>query len=490
MANSSDVNTDKNKPSYRSIASMTLAPSLKLTSDLWGSALDIRQKGTEYLTQFNKEPNSKYEARKDRSVFQNEFRESIERMAGMVFRSDPKPDDLPQPIDAMMTDVNLCGDSFWKFAIDAFEKYLRDGNGGILVDMPPLSESAQAKLAAGGQLTLADRSNDRPFWVFYEASQIVNARYRKDGSRQVLEQITLEERTLEADGAFGEREVVRYRVLRPGSWAVYEQKTEDDLVIVAEGDTAVPEILFFTFTDLDEKPPLLTLALLNILNYNQKSDYDDVCHVVCTPLRVQKYAAKEDADVASKVQTASPGVGLKIWGDQSDVFYAEIEGKGLERARERYLDVQKDMAAIGVGMFGPVDGAAAKTASEVMDNAGQRQSRLARFARNFENTVEKAFYATAQFFQSIGMPGIDLDETEADARIKLKIDYDRLTFSFAQLNFFSDLVDSQKLSLQTFLQYLGQHADMPDDFNGELEMERIAAVNTPIASEVEPEPAN
>lgn len=490
-AASGTANDPKASPDYKSAAYQKLAPSWKMTCDLWGSSLDIRNLNEEYLPRFKKEPAEKYAERKANSVFENDFRLTIETMAGMVFRKDPKPEGVAPQIDDLFADIDQCGNSFWSWALDAFEMYLRDGNGYIYIDAPQLKEEIAEKMAEGVQPTLADRQGDKPFWVFYKASQVANARYEKRGSREVLAQISLEETTREPDGDFGEKQVTRYRVLRPGSWQLFAQneKTKAYDVLVDEGVTGLDYIPLIPIDEMDSIPPLLTLALLNVLNYNQTSDYDNICHLVCTPRFVQKYDKKEDAEAAGAMQTASPSVGLRIWGEHASASYVEVEGKGMELARERYQDVKSQMGRIGVGMLAPTDLTAIRTATEIVDTASQRQSKLARFARNFENAVEKALYTTAEIINGIlGSSTINLDDAEQTAKMKLQIDYDRLTFTMDQIQFFSDLVDGGKLSLETFLKWLRQVMDMPADFDPEQELKKIAAVNTIVTEKMPPKP--
>jgi len=469
----------KNEPDFQSAAHRKLAPAWKITEDLWGSSLDIRQKSDEYLPKFRKEPNEKYEDRKNNSVFENEFRLSIETMAGKVFKTNPQPKEVDPLILELFTDIDLCGNSLWKFLLDAFEMYLRDGNGYIYVDSPPLKEETAKKIAEGQKPTLADREGDRPYWVFYKASQVLKTKTEKIGSREVLSQVTIKEVTIEDDGEFGEKEVTRIRRLNVGSFQVYEQDDKKKWNSKETGTTGLDYIPLFPITDMLSQPSMLTLAMLCIQNYNQKSDYDNICHLVCTPQQVRQYDTKEDAAAAAADQTASPGVGIKGWGEHFSVTYVEVEGKGMQLAQNRYKDVEQQIAKYGVGMFVPAEMTAIRTATEVIDNAGTRESKLARLTRDFENCVERALYATADIINKIrGSKTINLEDAEQKAKLKLKIDYDRLTFNMEQVGFFSDLVDSNKLSLRTFLTCLQTAMDLPDDFDVEKEMERIAAVNS------------
>lgn len=487
------ANNHNNEPDFKSAAYIKLAPAWKITQDLWGSALDIRNLETEYLPKFTKEPEKKYEERKNNSVFENEFRLAIETMAGKVFRENPKPDDVDPLIEELFTDIDMCGNSLWKFLLDAFEIYLRDGNGYIYVDAPPLKEETAKKVAAGEKPTLGDRAGDRPYWVFYKASQVLKTRYTKIGSREELSQATIKETTIEDDGEYGEKEVTRIRKLNIGSFQVYEKTEKDNKWVPAAGEgmsgtTGLDYIPLFAIADLFSQPPMLSLGLLCILNYNQKSDYDSICHLVCTPQQVRRYDSKQDALDSAKDQTASPGVGIKGWGQHFSVTYAEVEGKGMQLAQSRYKDVESQIAKYGVGMLAPTEMTAIRTATEVIDNAGTRESKLARLTRDFENCVERALYATAEMINAIrGKDEINLEDAEQKAKLKLKINYDRLTFSLEQVTMFSDLVDSGKLSLKTFLTCLATAMDMPEDFEVDEELKRIAAV-TSIETEDDPKP--
>lgn len=463
-----------------------LSPEWKIVGDLWKSPLHIRNQGEEYLTKHKKEPDAKYERRRQDSVIINEFRAAIETMAGIGFRSDPRPEGVHAEIEALMPDIDLCGNSFWAFNLEHFQEYVRDGNGFLYIETQPLNENAKKKLQAGQTLTLADRDGDRPYWVYYKASQLINCRTEKKGSRSIFTQMTFEEQVTIPDGDFGEKQIVQHRILNIGSYRVMreaENKKGEFTVEFESGTAGLDEIMVIPIAELDTSPPLLTLAMLNLLHYNKTSDYDDICHIVCTPQQVRKYDTKQDAEAAQSDQTASPGVGIKIWGQHSSVTYAEVSGSGMDHARTRYQDVEQQMAKIGVGMLEPNDVASVRTATEVMDTSGQRKSKLAALMRKWQNAIEKALYATAKLINAIKNPGgskptIDLENEEERTKMRLKIDYERLTFTLEQLTFFSDLVDSGKLSLATFLEWLPQVADMPPGFDWKKELQKVANMDS------------
>lgn len=477
----------KDRSDFKSSAWESQINAWTLTSDLWQSPLYIREQGETYLEKFPKESDTKYAARlTKRSVPRNKFRESLETMAGMVFKTDPAPQEVPDILSELFTDIDACGNSLHSFLLTSFEKFLRDGGGAIWVDATPLTDSAREKAEKGEQLTAADREGDRPFWVFVEAKQIINFRYEKIGGIETLAQVTIECDEIEPDGEFGEVKVKRHYILRIGSFEVrrWDDKAQEFVVEPDKGgSTGLDEIPLIPLARFGTPPPLLDLAMLTVLYYNKLSDYDNICHYVCTPRQVIKLQEEGDAEKYKNLNQ-SADTGLLIYGEHSNAFYLEVKATGMEAADKRNADIAAEMAAIGVGMLAPTE-IAPKSATEVLDTAGQRQSKLARYAREFENVVEKAFYITAEVLRVInGTASIDLNESE-DVSLKLMMDFDRLTFTPERMQIFKDLMANGDFSRLTFFEILEKSEDMPENWTPELEVKRLKeeeATLTPVVN--------
>jgi hypothetical protein len=139
------------------------------------------------------------------------------------------------------------------------------------------------------------------------------------------------------------------------------------------------------------------------------------------------------------------------------------------------------MSAIGVGLLAPSE-IAPKSATEVLDTAGQRQSKLARYAREFENAIEKALFLTAEQENVIRPNSVNTAQAEASA-LRLTMDFDRLTFSPEQMAIFERMNASGKLSDLTFFELLQNVFDFPQGWTPEEEVKRKAAQRA-----MEPEP--
>jgi hypothetical protein len=468
----------KNRSDYKSAAYVAQEDAWKITHDLWQSSLYVRKKETAYLEKFKKEHPDKYTERLNRSVFTSDFRNTIETMAGMVFKDDPSPgakeadDDsteVPKAIADLFTDIDGCGNSLHEFLVHAFEMYLRDGNAHIFVDSPKAPKSEDGK-----PLTQADRANDRPIWILYTASQVISQRYETISGKEVLSQAVIEEKIIEPDGLYGEKEVLRHRILRRGSYAVEIQNEKKEWVADPNnpgGPTGLTEIPLVSIAEYGAVPMLLTLAMLNQLYYNKISDFDSWCHIACVPRQVIKLpdiaAADKYKDLAQTADT-----GLKIIGESADAFYLEPSGAGLEIAATRNAEIKSQMDAIGVGLLAPTQ-VGTKSATEVLDTAGQRQSKLARYARTFENAIEKAFYFTGEQWNVIRPGLVNMSDAEKQS-LKLKMDFDRLTFSPEQLAVFERLVANGDLSHLTLFEVLQNVVDFPPEWTPEVEAARLA----------------
>ena len=463
---------DNNSSAFTSNAWMAQQSAWEMTADLWESPLYIRDKGEKYLEKFAKENNLKYEARRLRSVPRNKFRESIETMAGMVFKADPAPEKVPDALKDLFTDIDAEGNSLHAFCITSFEKFLRDGGGAILVNATMLSDAAKEKAQNGEQLTAADRQGDRPFLNFIEARQIINHRYQKVNGVDVLMQVTIAFTEIEPDGEFGEIEVQKQLVLRPGEYIIYRQTDKDEWTVQESGGTGLNEIALVPLAPFGTPPPMLDMAMLTIKHYNMLSDFDEWVHYTCSPRQVLKFDNDSDAMKYGEVNQAV-NVGMKIYGQYAEAFYLQPTADGMDVAKERIADVAAEIAGIGVGMLQPSQ-VAPKSATEVLDTAGQRQSKLARYAREFENSLEKAFYFIAEYHNIInGGSKIDLDAAE-DIDVRLKMDFDKLTYDTDRIAFLKDLLMSGDLSHTTFYEMLPNFIEMPQGWTAEKERQRLS----------------
>lgn len=478
--------TDINSSGYKSQAWRTQIKAWERCYDLWQSPMYVQDKGEAFLRKFPLENPIKYQERLKQSVPQGKLRECIETMAGMVFKDDPAPMDAPKALAELFKDIDSRGNSLHSFLQTSFAKYLRDGGGAIHVDCTRLSPEAQAKVERGEQLTSADRAKDRPFWSWIDAKEMIN--YREYAVTGVVTPIliVIQKCEIEPAGMYGETEVLRnYIFLEDGTFEVeYWDEKKGTWVNEPDksGNTKLGEITISMAAPYGSQPPMLTLAMLDVLHYNKESDFDDWCHNACVPERIYNFDTKQDAQEWAAELKNSASTARAMWGQNAKAYFNEVGGKGIDIVGQRLEKIEARISALGVGMLSPSD-VAPKSATEVVDTAGQRQSKLAYFAREFENCVEKAFYFTLKILQQIGGAAVDLTQAEGTT-LKLKMDFDRLTFTPERLQVFKDLLANGDMSRLTFWELVEKSEDMPEDWTPELEIQRLDEEDTKLTQQM------
>lgn len=450
---------DKNSPAYHNEAHDAMEGAWDLMDHVCAGTLAIRSQGRVYLPMEPAEDVREYEQRLRRALFFNATERTLNALVGMVFRKEPKlSDDVPPPIVGLWENIDNTGTHGAVFAKEAFASAMKYGHGLIYVDMPP---------PLGPGATLADErlANRRPYWVFYEADQIVNWRYESINGQSVLTLLVLEEESTEPDGLYGEEEVCRYRVLRPGSWQLYREIEsiggKVEYVLEAEGVTPLSVIpvapIYARRTgNLTSKPFLLDLAMLNLTHYQKYSDYSTYLHIASRP--VLWFRGRNQA---KPLEPIGPYTFFDVDQDNGHVDFAETTGAALSAARTDLEDLKTQMAILGLSLLaGPSP--QPTTATEQLISKVQSDSDLATAARSLKDALEQCLLLTAVY---LGLPEGGSIELESMA--------DGLFLQPADLQAYSAMVANGQLSLETMWAVLERAGRLPEDFDPELESQRI-----------------
>lgn len=450
---------DKNSPAYHNAAHDEMEPAWDLMEDVCDGTVAIRRAGRTYLPMEPAEDIKEYEQRLRRALFFNATDRTLNALVGMVFRKEPRlSNDVPEPIAALWENIDNAGTHGAVFAKESFASTLKYGHGLIYVDMPP-------PLPAGATLADERRANLRPYWVFYEADQIVNWRYEMIDGQTVLTLLVLEEETTEPDGLYGADKICRYRVLRPGSWQLYREFKDPvgrtEYILEAEGTTSLPLVpiapIYARRTGyLTSKPFLLDLALLNITHYQKYSDYSTYLHIASRP--VLWFRGRNQA---KPLEPIGPYTFFDVDQEGGHVGFAETTGAALGAARTDLEDLKAQMATLGLSLLaGP--STQPTTATEQLITKVQADSDLATAARSLKDALEQALLLTGLY---LGM--------EEGGSLELESMTDGLTLTAQELQAYSAMVANGQLSIETMWSVLERAGRLPDDFDPEEEALRI-----------------
>jgi len=375
-------------PGYESRTYSEMSQRWHLPETLMGGTTAMRAAGARYLPQDDKESDGAWAARLHRSFLFNAFRKTVRGMTGKVFS---KPillkEDVPQAIAEMCEDVDREGRKLNLFAEEVFQTAMEYGLSHILVDMP---ESTVPNP------TLADdiREKRRPYLVHIKPRALIGFRSRKVGSQQVLTAIRIKEVTMEEDGAYGEREVIRVREITQTSWTLWVQDPKDgSWALEKEGPMTlglIPLVTVYTNRTgfMLAEPPLEDLAWMNVAHWQSSSDQRNILHVARVPILFSS-GLGEDAD------KLIIGPNRHIKGpENSKMGYVEHTGAAIDSGRNDLLDLQDYMRLMGLELLMPLNGGGQTATAKSLDYA-DANSPLQSMAMSLQDKLDLALHYAA-----------------------------------------------------------------------------------------------
>jgi hypothetical protein len=432
-----DTPKEVNSPAYRNVATERQAKPLVVVRDLAAGTERLRERGGAYLPMEAGESGQAYQVRLSRSLLFNTFVKVREGLIGMALKKNPELEpDVPAPLKQHVEDIDLAGTHLDVFAKDLFRDVIQDGHALILVDM-------EAPLPPGSTRADEIASGRRPYWVKYKKDQAINWKSDRINGETVLTQITLEECATEAEGEYGEKEVIRYRVLKlpkltektptrsavygAMEWALYEKRKvgdKEETIRVAGDRTSllrIPVVVIYSRRKglLESDPPLLDLAYLNIGHWQQWSDLNCQLRMLVPILHIKGEILNNPEATAEGAQkpTLKIGPGAVIQTDKDgDVSYASHDGSAIEATRQSLVDLEQRMSAVGLSIISQKQDTEVTATEKVMDQ-DERMSELASWLRNLKDGIESAFKIHAVDY--LGLPeggsiilGFDEPDTE------------------------------------------------------------------------------
>jgi len=375
-------------------------PRWKVVRDCLTGNDAVKRAGRLYLpmpnpTDTSKENCGRYDNYKERAVFYNVTRRTVDGWNGQVFSREPISR-FPDQMDDVWYDVDGAGTSIDQQAKLALGSVMGYGRGGLLVDYPHTEGPLTIKEIRDGFI--------RPTIHFYSPESIINWQMRKIGATYVPSLIVLKETTsgVASDG-FSIVSNNQCRVLRLTADERYQIETwvkaeKDDIwqlqsryYMIDPNGRPVNRILFFPLgigqnnfnIDLS---PTYDLAMLNIAHYRNSADYEDSCFMVGQPTPVVAGVTQEWVEEVFKgtIELGSRAViPLPVGGN---AMLLQVNPNSMTMEAMRHKEAQ--MVALGARII--KDDSVSKTLGESqMDEAGDA-SILATAAKNVSTAYSKA----------------------------------------------------------------------------------------------------
>lgn len=465
---------DGDLPSTMSPSAQAQANAVTICRDCFRGTEAIRDAGTAYLPKAPGEESTDYSARLSRSVFTNMFRRTVDGLVGLIFRKDPElSEDVPEIIAGTDTleghweNIDLAGTHGDVFLREIESDAMTAGHAAILVDFPN----------TGGKLRRDQEQSMgiRPWWVPIKKEQIKSWRTAVVNGHTVLTQIVIEEPAWVADGAFGEKRDVTYRVLRRDemgnvSFQVLRITKNKQVVVEAEGpilnQTEIPIAEITTSgrrSMFESDPPLLDIAYLNISHYQTTSDYATAIHKTNVPIFCTYGLNLTDENGQQMDLVVGPNAGINFRNSDGRAEYVSHSGQALGATRDALQDIQNDIGTLGLAMLAPQKRSAETAQAKRLDKS-QSDSALSVDARALQDGVENALKFHANYLR---LP--------VGGSVTINRDFEGLLMEAPVMTAYAALVRDAGFPPHLVLEALKQGGRIPEDVDlEEVEMEMMA----------------
>ncbi|MCZ4331092.1 DUF4055 domain-containing protein [Castellaniella denitrificans] len=358
----------------------------QLVADLLGGTRAMRAAAARRLPKWPNESTESYQARLSTATLFPALARTLGVMAGKPFsKALTYGDDVPARIREWCDDADLQGTNLHTFAAGMMEEALGYGTAGVLVEYP----------RTDGVRTVADERavNARPYLVRYNHNQILGWRSFRLSGVTVLTQLRLSESAEVEDGDYGTKAVDRVRVLRPGSWELWEEGEKGEYVLTDFGVTTLQKIPFVPFYGrktgfMAGVSPLLDLAHLNVKHWQSQSDQDTILHVARVPI----LAAITSDEGFELTVGASSAVRIPEGGD---LKFVEHGGAAIAAGRQSLQDLEDQMIQTGAELLVAKPGQ--RSATEANNDAEANKSELQRITEAFEDSLDQCLQFMADW---------------------------------------------------------------------------------------------
>lgn len=341
-------------PGELSSAFSTMQTRTRLLRAVYGGTETMRAMGKEFLPQYDKESDKRYETRLASTFALNKLREAVDAASAKPFRTLLKlVDNTDQELDQWVQDIDLQGNHLHVFAHQFFNNAMLDGMCHILVDHPDTADLPN--------LAAQKASGARPFMKLFKVNDVAAAYDEYVGGDTKTIHVRIRGQRAERDG-FKEVLYNQIRVVEidpaktSGIVQVWEQKATSggsnwDFI----GETPLknmPEVPFVTLTagekeaDYLVRPTFIDLAYKQIEHWISTSDQRSILSaarfpmLACSGVQIDPEEENQFAIGPYKVLYAPEANGR--W------YFVEPKGSAIESGAKDLdrLEMQMDMMAL------------------------------------------------------------------------------------------------------------------------------------------------
>ena len=407
-----------------------LSPRWQRMTDVCNGEDAIKAAGERYLPMPNSdirtpEAMARYANYKDRAVFVEVTKDTLDKYTGQAFKDDPVLNVNPQ-LDYMKRDANGSGLSIYQIAQKCFEAQLERGRFGLFVDYP----------ATNGEVSQADveRNALRPTVHYYSPESIINWRTKTIGGQTVTSMIVLHETVYETDpeDVFASKQVEQWRYLGLDDTGYFVEvwrkgdKSADfvlhkERVYPTKGNNSRWDRIPFVIGGSDSNDwceqniPLESLAKMNLAHYRNSADYEQSVFL-CGQTQPWMSGVSQQRMEALEEKQIRIGSGALIMLEEGGQFgFAQANPNTMsgEAMDKKYAVMQ----ALGAKLAQSSDKQIQKTATESNHENGVQNSTASMAVANLNEAMQDALLMAYEYL------GINRTDKEGDYLFKASQDF-------------------------------------------------------------------
>lgn len=332
----------------------SMSPSWSKCRDVVAGQDAVKAKGQGYLPKLGGQTELEYQSYLFRSSFYNGTARTKEGLVGLVFYKDPDikvPDAVLKKVEDQLTDVSLDGVALNDFGLQVLDEIIAVGRYGMLMDM---------------QDEATPQAERRPYWVGYQAEDIINWRVQKVDGKYKTVLVVLRESQEDASPGdeFTAKTSVQYRKLElihgTGVASRYRQTVwrndpghDTNFVLVSEAfpSRRGQSLDFIPFVSVNStgitwairKPPLMDMVNVNLSHYLSSTDLEWGAHWTGLPT---PWAVGWPTSMEGNAPLGPTSI-WKLEGPNAKAGLLEFTGQGLNALMALLDRKEEQMASLG-----------------------------------------------------------------------------------------------------------------------------------------------
>lgn len=388
---------------------------IALPGALIGGTKAMRAAGTKYLPKGEAESDEGYDYRLGQTFVYDAYRRTLNFLVGQVFSKNIQ---LADDVDRVFADwadrsVDGAGSNLSVFGEKAFRAGVHSGVDWILAEYPRVKKQSgvngdeylNPKTGSWEPITqeALKQNGWAPYLVLIESKHVIDAWEEVVDGKPRLAHLRYYEAAKKKKNEFETEDIQRIRVLRPGSWELWENKAADGKKKASwdridHGTTGLDYIPGVRFAPgepgerLTATPALNGLAELCQMHWQASSGHRNLMDWARRPLLFGK-CITSDTD---SVIPAGPGQFLHAMDPAADLrAVAVAEAGSVTASREDLRDIEGQMSLYGLRLLAPNSGRT--TATEVARDASESDCVLKKWAQLFRDKLEEVLAIVAKW---------------------------------------------------------------------------------------------